>query len=80
MSTRSAHSSEDRCIPADLLENDFLIADPAEEVSERGTRDRNDGNKLMNIHDLPLNLELNERRDVDNETFLYAEEEQIEAE
>ena len=54
-------SSEDWCIPADMQEGDYLIVDPACEVNERGTRDKNDGNEVVDDCDLPLDLELTER-------------------
>ena len=40
-------SSEDWCIPADMQEGHYLIVDPACEVNERGTRDKNDGNEVV---------------------------------
>ena len=67
-------SSEDWCIPADMQEGDYLIVDPACEVNERGTRDKNDGNEVVDDCDLPLDLELTERVEVDDETLTYAEE------
>ena len=67
-------SSEDWCIPADMREGDYLIVDPACEVNERGTRDKNDGNEVVDDCDLPLDLELTERVEVDDETLPYAEE------
>ena len=48
--------------------------DPACEVTERGTRDKNDVNEVVDNCDLPLDMELTERVDVDNETLTYAEE------
>ena len=66
--------SEDWCIPADMQEGDYLIVDPACEVNERGTRDKNDGNEVVDDCDLPLDLELTERVEVDDETLPYAEE------
>ena len=48
--------------------------DPACEVNERGTRDKNDGNEVVDACDLPLDLELTERVEVDDETLHYAEE------
>ena len=49
--------------------------DPACEVNERGTRDKNDGNEVVDNCDLPLDLELTiEPVEVDDETLLYAEE------
>ena len=56
-------SSEDWCIPA----GDYLIVDPACEVNERGTRDKNDGNEVIDNCDLPLVLELTELGEVDDE-------------
>ena len=67
-------SSEDWCIPADMQEGDYLIVDPACEVNEKGTRDKNDGNEVVDDCDLPLDLELTERVEVDDETLPYAEE------
>ena len=57
-----------------MQEGDYLIVDPACEVNERGTRDKNDGNEVVDNCDLPLDLELTERMEVDNETLPYAEE------
>ena len=51
-----------------------MIVDPAGEVNERGTRDKNDGNEVVDNCDLSLDLELTERVEVDDETLLYAEE------
>ena len=48
--------------------------DPACEVNERGTRDKNDGNEVVDNCDLPLKLELTERVEADEETLPYAEE------
>ena len=67
-------SSGDWCIPADMHEGDYLIVDPACEVNERGTRDKNDGNEVVDNCDLPLDLELTKRVEVDDETLPYAEE------
>ena len=67
-------SSEDWCISADMQEGDYLIVDPACEVNERGTRDKNDGNEVVDDCDLPLDLELTERVEVDDETLPYTEE------
>ena len=57
-----------------MQEGDYLIVDPACEVNERGTRDKNDGNEVVDNCDLPLKLELTERVEVDDETLPYAEE------
>ena len=67
-------SSEDWCIPADMQEGDYLIVDPACEVNERGPRHKNDGNEVVDDCDLPLDLELTERVEVNDETLPYAEE------
>ena len=53
-------SSELWFIPADMLDEDYLIVDSACEVNERGTRDKNDGNEVVDDFDLPLDLELTE--------------------
>ena len=39
-------STEDWCIPADMEEGDYLMMDPACEVNEKGTREKNDGNEV----------------------------------
>ena len=57
-----------------MQEGDYLIVDPACEVNERGTRNKNDGNEVVNDCDLPLDLELTERVEVDDETLPYTEE------
>ena len=40
-------STEDWCVPADMEEEDYLMMDPACEVNEKGTREKNDGNKVV---------------------------------
>ena len=35
-----------------------MIVDPACDLNERGTRDKNDGNEVVDDCDLPLDLEL----------------------
>ena len=40
-------STEDWCIPADMEEGDYLMMDPACEVNEKGTREKNDGNEVI---------------------------------
>ena len=67
-------SSEDWCIPADIHDEDDLIVDPVCEVNERGTRDKNDGNDVVDNCDLPLDMELTERVEVDDKTLTSAEE------
>ena len=51
-----------------------MIKVPACEVNERGTRDKNDGDEVVDDCDLTLDLELTERIEVDDETLPYAEE------
>ena len=46
----------------DLHDDDYLMVHLACEVNERGIRDKNDGNEVLDYCDLPLNLELFERR------------------
>ena len=67
-------SSKDWCIPADMQEGYYLIVDPACEVNERGACDKNDGTEVVDNYDLPLDLELTERVEMDDETLPYAEE------
>ena len=57
-----------------MQEGDYLIVDPSCEMNERGTRDKNDGNEVVDNCDLPLDLELTERVEVDDETPSYAED------
>ena len=50
-------STEDWCIPADMEEGDYLMMDPACEVNEKGTREKNDGNEVVEEGtDTPLDL------------------------
>ena len=68
-------STEDWCIPADMEEGDYLLIDPACEVSEKGTREKNDGNEVVEEGtDTPLDLDPNEVIETDDETLPYAEE------
>ena len=57
-----------------MQEGDYLIVDPACEVNERGTRKKINGNVVVDECDLPLDLELTERVEVDWKTLPYAEE------
>ena len=50
------------------------MVNPACEVNERGTRDKNNGNEVVDDCDLPMDLELTERVEVDDETLPYVEE------
>ena len=65
---------EDWCIPADMNDEKHLIVDPACELNEKGTCDKNDGIEVVNDCDLPLDVELTERVDVDDEDQPYTEE------
>ena len=54
-------STEDWCIPAVMKEGDYLTMDPACEVNEKGTRENNDGNKVVEEGTSPpLDLDPNE--------------------
>ena len=54
-------STEDWCIPADMEEGDYLMMDPACEVNEKGTREKNDGNEVVEKGtNTPLDLDPNE--------------------
>ena len=69
-------STEDWCIPADMEEGDYLMMDPACEVNEKGTREKNDGNEVVEEGtSTPLDLNPNEVIEADDETLPYAEEE-----
>ena len=58
-----------------MEEGDYLMMDPACEVNEKGTTEKNDGNEVVEEgKDTPLDLDLNEEIEVDDETLPYAEE------
>ena len=68
-------STEDWCIPADMEQGDYLMMDPACEVNEKGTREKKDGNDVVEEGiSAPLHLEPNEVIEADDETLTYAEE------
>ena len=68
-------STEDWCIPADMEERDYLMMDPACEVNEKGTREKNDGNEVIEEGtSTTLDLDPNEVIEADDETLPYAEE------
>ena len=68
-------STEDWCIAAGMEEGDYLMMDPACEVNEKGTREKNDGNEVLEEGtDTPLDLDPNEEIEADDETLPYAEE------
>ena len=57
-----------------MQEGYYLMVDPACDENERGTRDKNDGIEVVDKFDLPQDLELTERVEVDAETLPYTEE------
>ena len=68
-------STEDWCIPADMEDGDYLMMDPVCEVNEKGTREKNDGNEVVEEGTSPrLDLDPNEVIEADEETLTYAEE------
>ena len=68
-------STEDWCIPADMEKGDYLMMDPACEVNEKGTREKNDGNEVIEEGtNTPLDLDPNEVIEAEDETLPYAEE------
>ena len=68
-------STEDWCIPADMKEWDYLMIDPTCEVNEKGTREKNDGNEVVEEETrTPLDLDPNEVIETNDETLPYAEE------
>ena len=68
-------SIEDWCIPADMEEGDYLMMDPACEVNEKGTREKNDGIEVIEEGtNTPLDLDPNEVIEADDENLPYAEE------
>ena len=68
-------STEDWCIPADTEEGDYLMMNPACEVNEKGTREENDGNEIVEEGTSPpLDLDPTELNETDEETLPYTEE------
>ena len=68
-------STEEWCIPADMEEGEYLMMDPDCEVNEKGTREKNDGNEVVEEGTRPpLDLCPNEVIEADDETLPYAEE------
>ena len=67
-------SKEDWCIPADMEEGDYLMMDPVCEVNEKGTREKNDGNEVVEEGTgPPLDLDPNDVIEADEETLPYTE-------
>ena len=60
-------SPEDWCIPKDMEGLEYLLVEPACEVNEKGTRDKNDGNENLRLDD-------NEKIDADSEAESFVEE------
>ena len=68
-------STEDWCVPSDMDEGDYLMMDPDCEVNENGTKEKNDGNEVVEEETSPsLDLDPNEVIEADGETLPYAEE------
>ena len=68
-------STEYWCIPPDMKEVDYLMMNPASEVNEKGTREKNDANEVVEEGSSPpLDLGPNEVTEADEETLPYAEE------
>ena len=68
-------SMEDWCIPADMEEGDYLMMDSACEVNETATKEKNGRNEVVEEGSSPpLDLDLNEVIEADEETLPYAEE------
>ena len=60
-------SPEDWCIPKEMEGLEYLLVEPACEVNEKGTRDKNDGNENLSLDD-------NEKIDADSEAESFVEE------
>ena len=60
-------SPEDWCITQDMEEIEYLLVEPACEVNERGTREKNDGNENLSLDD-------NEKIEADSEAESFVEE------
>ena len=68
-------STEDWCIPEDMEEGNYLMMDPACEVNEKGTREKNDGNAALEEGSSPpLDPDPNEIIEVDEEILPCAED------
>ena len=60
-------SPEDWCIPKDMEGLEYLLVEPACDVKERGTREKNDGNENLSLDD-------NEKIEADSEAESFVEE------
>ena len=62
-----APSPEDWCVPQNMERLDYLMVEPACEVNEKGTREKNDGNEDLSLND-------NEKIEADSEAQFLVEE------
>ena len=60
-------SPEDWCVPQNMEGIDYLLVQPACEVNEKSTREKNDGNEDVSMDD-------NEKIEVDSDEEIFAEE------
>ena len=60
-------SPEDWCTPQNMEGVEYLLVEPACELNEKGTRERNDGNEDVSMYD-------NENIEVDLDEGSFAEE------
>ena len=66
-------SPEDWCVPQNMKGPEDLLVEPACEVNEKGTREKNDGNEDVSMDD-------NEKIEVDSDKGSFAEEKGIDPE
>ena len=60
-------SPEDWCLPKDMEGLEYLVVEPACEVNEKGTREKNDGNENLSLDD-------NEKIEVESDAGSFVEE------
>ena len=60
-------SPEDWCVPQNMEGLEYLLVEPACEVNEKGTREKNDGNEDLSLDD-------NEKIEADSEAESFVEE------
>ena len=60
-------SPEDWCVPQNMEGLEYLLVEPACEVNEKGTREKNDGNEDVSMDD-------NEKIDADSNAWSFAEQ------
>ena len=58
---------EDWCVPQNMEGLEYLLVEPACELNEKGTREKNDGNEDMSLDD-------NEKIEADSEAESFVEE------